>query len=91
MKNVTVIALLALVTAQAFAQTAAPLNLDLPASAPAPSSDPADPDSPAFPGKYYGDGSDSDSLIDRTMHVSASRPHGSRDRRGQTGKTSRRP
>jgi hypothetical protein len=66
MRNVTVIALLALVTGQAFAQTAAPLNLDLPASAPAPASDPTDPDSPAYPGTYYGDGSDSDSLIDRT-------------------------
>jgi len=66
MKNLTALALLALFTAQAVAQTAAPLNLELPASAPVPTSDATDPDSPAYPGKYYGDGSDSDSLIDRT-------------------------
>jgi hypothetical protein len=48
------------------AQSAAPLNLDLPAANEASSSDQTNPSGPDAPGKYYGDGTDSERLIDRT-------------------------
>jgi hypothetical protein len=48
------------------AQSTTPLNLDLPAANQAVSPDQIDPSSPEYPGKYYGDGTDSESIIDRT-------------------------
>lgn len=48
------------------AQAAAPLDLSLPAPSQAVAPGEADDSSPSDPGKYYGDGTDSESLIDRT-------------------------
>ncbi|MEO7433286.1 MAG: hypothetical protein ABIR62_14935 [Dokdonella sp.] len=48
------------------AQAAAPLDLSLPASSHQPVALPSGDSSPSNPGKYYGDGTDSESLIDRT-------------------------
>ncbi|MEO5560678.1 MAG: hypothetical protein ABIO49_12270 [Dokdonella sp.] len=48
------------------AQTATPLDLSLPAANQASVADAADESSPKDPGKYYGDGTDSERLIDRT-------------------------
>lgn len=48
------------------AQMTAPLDLSLPAAVPAVVADSAVESSANAPGKYYGDGTDSERLIDRT-------------------------